>query len=72
MADIIDLPVITKLDINPNKVVEGLSGTEFSHILVLGWDSDDEFFIASNTGKKGENLLLIEEFKLRLIRGDYD
>ena len=72
MADVVDFGGTTKLDINPQRIIEGLEGQNFTHILVLGWIDDDEHYFASNTGKKGELLLLIEEFKHRLIAGDYD
>lgn len=71
--NVITLPASGRVRIPPEKVIEGLQEENFEQILVIGRLADDpnEILLASSTGETGELLLLIEDFKHRLMRGDY-
>lgn len=58
-------------DIDPDGVLEGAKG-QLSAVLVIGRCEDGDNYAAASTTDKGKLLLMIEEFKLRLLDGDFD
>ena len=67
MADIVELETITTLDLPHEKVLDGAKGIVTGGCIVLGWDSNDEIYMASSIGNTGEMLLLLEKMKHSLI-----
>lgn len=56
---------------NPDLVLEQAIG-QFENILILGWNKENGLLDArASRGMGGDILLLIEQFKYKLIRGDY-
>ena len=57
---------------NPDAVLEQSQG-EFDYVLIIGWDKEGCLDARSNLGLSNEQALwLVEEFKFKLIHGDYD
>jgi hypothetical protein len=61
----------TRLDIDPDLVLQGAVG-QVNKVLVIGSCSDGDGYYAASTGNKSELLLMIEQFKFKLLNGDLD
>jgi hypothetical protein len=71
MSNVIEGNFYTRLDIDPDKVLEKAKG-KLDKVLVIGTSPDGDDYVSASTGKKGDLLLMIELFKAKLINGDYD
>lgn len=60
MGEVVQLDVSTSLDISPAKVCEGAIEAELKSVMLMGWDKDDQLYVAASTGDLGELLLLLE------------
>lgn len=67
MTNIIDLPVITTLDHEPDKILREATGKGLTDIVIMGWDKDGELYFASSTADGGEVLWLMEHAKKELM-----
>jgi hypothetical protein len=61
----------TRLDIEPDSVLKGAVG-QVNKVLVIGSCLDGDNYYAASTGNKSELLLMIEQFKFKLLNGDLD
>jgi hypothetical protein len=59
MAEIIDFPGYTKLDLDPDQVLENNKG-KFETVVIMGFDHNGVPSFASSTGDIGEMLILTE------------
>lgn len=66
MAEIHDFTGVTRLDIEPNKVLES-AVDELESCVVIGYDKDGDEYFASSIGNDAEVLWLLERFKAFLI-----
>ena len=71
MADIINFPGDTRLDIHPDKILEGAVG-ELVDVLILGYNADGFFEVRSSGTNKADLLMMAELFKFKLMNGDFD
>lgn len=71
MADIINFPGDTRLDIHPDKILEGAVG-ELVDVLVLGYNADGFFEVRASGTNKADLLMMVERFKFKLMSGDFD
>lgn len=71
MADIISFPGDTRLDIHPDKILDGAIG-ELVDVLILGYNADGHFEVRSSTTNKNNLLMMAERFKFKLLNGDFD
>ncbi len=56
---------------NPDNVLEQAIGT-YDEVLIIGWDKSDELIVRANLKISGRDALwLVEQFKVKLLRGDY-
>lgn len=69
MGDVVRLPVITKLDLEPAAVLEGLKG-KLEGFVLCGYDKDGNEFFSSTYADGGETLWLMERMKLVLLNTD--
>lgn len=69
-SNIINLHGYTRGKIHPDKVLEAAKG-QCNDVLILGY-SDDGHYYASSGMRTGDILLLLEQFKLSLISGDFE
>jgi hypothetical protein len=69
MADkVVYLDVVTRLDIPPERVLNNLP--KMKSVLVMGWDENDEFYVASSMSDGGDVLWLMELTKKKLMERD--
>ena len=68
MNNIIQLPVVTKLDLNADRVLENLIG-KLDGFVLAGWDKEGNEFFSSTFADGGDVLWLVERLKLSLLNG---
>lgn len=66
MGKVIAFTGITKLDLPPDRILEGAVG-KLDTVLILGWDKDGNEYFARSAADGGTNLWLMERCKLRLL-----
>jgi len=64
--NVIPINTSTTLDIDPDKVLAGAHGM-LEECIVIGWDKDKEFYIASSAGQASKILWLLESAKKQLM-----
>ena len=67
MADIIPLPVITTLDIPPERILAGAQKADLTAVVVIGINEDGEYF-ASSIADGADVVWMLERVKLKLLR----
>lgn len=72
MGDIVDLPVVTTLDCDADKILASAMGN-LESVVNIGYDNDENEFFASSIADGGTILWLMERFKKMLLaHGDID
>lgn len=71
MSKVIPLNGITRLDLDPDTVLENCKG-ECEGVVILGWDKAGEMFFSSTYADGGTVLWLLEQCKTRLLAVDPD
>lgn len=66
MSNVIDLPVVTTLDIPSNRILEAAID-KVDAVLILGWDENGELYFASSKADGGHCLWLMELAKKKLL-----
>lgn len=57
---------------DPDVVLEEAKG-EYEDVFIIGYDKEGYLDIRANIGfKKQDVLFAVEQFKMKLVRGDYD
>lgn len=67
-AEVIDLPVITTLDLDPKRVLSAASKEDFERVIVIGILQDGEEYVSASAADGGTVLWDVERAKLRLLR----
>lgn len=63
-------PGPTTLDIPPDRVLEGAVGC-LDDVILIGKHKDGSLYFASSSGDVAETLWVLEQFKARLLAGDF-
>jgi hypothetical protein len=66
MSNVILFNGITKLDLNPDLVLESAKGT-LQGFVIVGYDKDGQEYFASTYADGGDVLWLLERMKLKLL-----
>lgn len=69
MDKVITLPVVTRLDLNADRTLDGLKG-KLEGFVLAGYGLDGEYFYSSTYADGGDALWLIEQFKKVLLSDD--
>lgn len=68
MADeVINFPGVTRLNLPPDRLLEGAKG-QLEQVIVIGYDLDGQEYFASSHADGGDVLWLLERCKLHLLR----
>ncbi len=67
MSKVVPFTGITKLDLQPDRVLEAARGEEFEGIVIMGYKADGSEYFASTYADGGDVLWLIERCKLKLL-----
>lgn len=65
-AKILDFNGITRLDIDPDRVLSQAAG-KLQGVVVVGYDKDGEFYVASSYADGGDMLWALELAKKKLL-----
>ena len=68
VTNVVTLPVITTLDLEAERVLEGAINSTLQSCIVLGYDADGEFYFSSTMADGGDALWLLEMAKLNLFK----
>jgi hypothetical protein len=71
MSNVIPFNGITKLDLNPDIVLENTKG-KLEGFFICGHDKDGQEYFASTYADGGDVLWLLERMKLRLLTVEVD
>lgn len=66
MDNVIPLGNITKLDLNPDIVLENTKG-KLCNFVIVGWDKEGELYFSSTKADGGDVLWLLEKAKQALL-----
>lgn len=66
MSKVIPFTGITKLDLDPDMVLENCKG-KIEGVVILGWNADGEEFFSSTYADGGTVLWLLERCKKQLL-----
>jgi hypothetical protein len=69
MSNVILFNGITKLDLDPDMVLENSKG-KLEGVILIGYDKDGEEYFASTYADGGDVLWLLERMKLRLLNAE--
>lgn len=67
MADIIELDMVTSLDIPPSRVLRGAREAKLTNLVVVGFDKDGDFYFAANKADGANTLWLLELAKKKIL-----
>lgn len=67
-AEIVRFPGISRLDLDPQRVLETVVEEGLQGVVVLGYDAEGEEYFACSYADGGEVLWLLERMKLKLLR----
>lgn len=68
MSNVILFNGITRLDLDPERVIEAAAKAGLTAVVILGYDADEEEYFASSFADGGDVLWLLERLKLKLLR----
>jgi hypothetical protein len=65
--NVVDLPVITRLDLDPDRILKQAIG-ELERVVVIGYDKAGDEYFASSIADGATVVWLMERAKLKLLR----
>lgn len=67
MGEIVELGMITRLDLPTDRVLEAAKGTCTDGVVILGFDDDGSYYFASSIADAGTVIYLLEMAKKKLL-----
>lgn len=67
MGDVVDLRVVSYLDLPSERIIKWAGEADLDHAVVLGWKKDGGFYFASSYAAAPEVLYLLEWAKKQLL-----
>lgn len=67
MGEVVNWKGITRLDLNPDRVLEAAAEANLSSVVILGYDRESEEYFASSISDGADVLWLMERLKLLLL-----
>lgn len=68
MGDVVILPVVTRLDIPPERILKGALEADLTEVVVVGYDKDGNEYFAASMASGGDALWHLERAKLKLLK----
>lgn len=68
VSNVVVLPVITSIDIEAERVLEGAINAKLQSCFVAGYDENGEMYFASSLADGGDVLWLMEKTKVMLMK----
>ena len=66
MGEVVQLPCITRLNLDPDRTLDNLAG-KLAGFVLAGYDKEGNEFFSSTYADGGDALWLIERFKTALL-----
>ena len=67
MGEVVELNMLTRLDIPPERVLKSAISAGLTSVLILGYTEDGGEYFASSTADGAEAVWLMERAKMRLL-----
>lgn len=67
MSNVVSFRGVTKLDLDPDTVLENTKG-QLKQFVIIGYDQDDEFFFSSTMADGGDVVWMLELAKIKLFK----
>jgi hypothetical protein len=68
MSNVVDLPLITKLDRDPQRLLAAAMEAGLTEVVILGFNGDGSEYFASSKADGGDVIWHLERAKLKLLR----
>ena len=68
-AEIINFSGVTRLDLEPDDILNAAVGEGLTEVIVMGWDADGDLYLASSKGRRADVNYLIDKAKQYLLEG---
>ena len=68
MGSVVNLPVVTRLDIDPSRVLDGAQKAGLTNVVILGYDENGDEYFASSYADGGNMLWLLRRAEHALMR----
>lgn len=66
--NVVILPVVTTLDIPPERILSQAIAADLDRVIVVGYDQDGQEYFASSVADGGTVVWLMERAKIKLLR----
>ena len=66
-AEVVDLDIVTKLDLPPTRILEKANAQPFDQVVVVGLTDEGDFWFSSSAADGGTVLWLLELAKKKLL-----
>jgi hypothetical protein len=67
MGEVVDLPIVTKLDLDPQRVLQKALAAGMTEVVIVGFGPDGEFFFSSSKADAGAVIWHLEMAKKKLM-----
>ena len=67
MGEVVDAPIVTRLDIPAERILNKAREADLKNVVVIGWAENGEFYFASSMADGGDVLWLLEMAKKKLL-----
>ena len=67
MGDVINFNGVTKLDIDPQGVIDGANQADLESVVIMGYNKEGDYYFSSSIASGAEVLWLIENLKKLLL-----
>lgn len=65
--NVIEWTGITRLDLPAERILQGALAADLKSVVIIGWDSEDDFVFAASLADGGDVLWLLEMAKKKLL-----
>lgn len=67
MGDVVDLNIVTRLDVDPRRVIDGAAASDLRSVVILGYTEDGDEYFASSIADGADVVWLLERSKHKLM-----
>lgn len=68
MPKVVQFPGVTRLDKDPNQILQDAVDRDLDSVLVMGYDKDGDIYMKTSHADGGEVMWLMELCKARLVK----
>lgn len=68
MSNVVELPIVTRLDLDPQRVLAGAMEAGMTEVVIIGYDKDGDEVFRSSLADGADALWHLERAKLKLLR----